>query len=139
MPINSGIPTPQSAGNITATVTNNTITNNPFGVSIDAGFPLRADARLWTASVQATFFGNIIAGSKQSPALITFTRSTAAMFPNQLKSLNYLQNSSFTISDSGNDLNGYWFDHPAADPIDGRLLQNVLKVNGLTIPNGRNF
>ena len=48
-------------------------------------------------------------------------------------------NTIVTISDPNGDLNGYWFDHPAVDPIDGRFLNNVLTVNGLTISNGRNF
>jgi hypothetical protein len=120
-------------------VTNNTVTNNSFGISIDAGFPFRADERLWTASIQATFGGNIISGNKRNSALITFTRNTAAMFPNELKDFNYLQKSTFSISDSGRDLRGYWLDHPSVDPIDGRVLQNTLKVNGVKVPNGRNF
>ena len=137
--INTGIPTPQSTGNVTAAVINNTITNNSFGISIDAGFPLRADARLWTASFQAAFSGNIISDNKRTSALITFTRNTSAIFPNQLKNFKYLQESIFTIIDPGGDLNGYWFDHPATDPIDGRTLQNTLRVNGVKVPNGRNF
>jgi hypothetical protein len=137
--INPSIPTAQSTGNVTATVIYNTITNNSFGVSFDAGFPFRTDARLWTASFQATFSGNIISGNKRTPALITFTRNTAAMFPNQLKDFKYLQQTTFTISDQGGDINGYWLDHPAMDPIDGRILHNTLTVNGVTLPNGRNF
>jgi len=134
------IPAAQSAGNLTVSVSNNTITNNAFGVTIDAGFPFRADPRLWTASFRTTFSGNIISGSKKAQALITFTRNTTAISPPELKKgFKYLQDSTITISDPGGDLNGYWLDHPAIDPIDGRLLNNRLKVNGVTIPNGRNF
>ena len=135
-----GIPAAQSAGNLRVSVTNNTITNNSLGVSIDAGFPFRADQRLWSASFGITFSGNTVSGSKRAQALITFTRNTTAIFPEELrKDFKYLQDSTFTISDPGGDLNGYWFDHPATDPIDGRFLNNTLKVNGVTIPNGRNF
>ena len=137
--INTGIPTPQSTGNVTVTVINNTVTNNSFGVSIDAGFPLRADARLWTADFQATFSGNIISENKRTPAVITFTRNTAPMFPNQLKDFKYLQDSIFEISDPGSNLDGYWFDHPAMDPIDGLFLNNTLIVNGVSVPNGRSI
>ena len=138
--IDSGIPAAQSAGNLTVSVTNNTITNNSFGVVIDAGFPFRADQRLWTASFRTTFSGNTISGSNRAQALITFTRNSAAIFPAELKTgFKYLQDSTFTISDPGGDLNGYWFDHPSMDPIDGRFLNNTLRVNGVTIPNGRNF
>ena len=121
-------------------VINNTITNNSLGVSVDAGFPFRTDQRLWTASFRTTFTGNTISGSKLAQALITFTRNSTAIFPGELKKdFKYLQGSTFTISDPGGDLNGYLFDHPATDPIDGRFLNNTLKVNGVKIPNGRNF
>lgn len=98
--IHPSIPTAQRAGNLTASVTNNTITNNSIGVSIDAGFPFRADQRLWTASFSTTFSGNTIAGSKTTQALITFTRNTTAIFPQELKkNFKYLQDSTVTISD----------------------------------------
>ena len=74
-----------------------------------------------------------------TPALITFTRNDAAIFPHQVKSFKYLQGSIFTISDPDGNLNGYWFDHPAMDPVDGRFLNNTLKVNDVIVPNGRNF
>jgi len=137
--INLGIPTAQNTGNVTATVINNTVMGNSFGVTIDAGFPYRADQRLWNASFSVAFSGNVISGSKRSPALITFTRNEATIFPKMLKAYKYLQDSTFTLSDSGGNLNGYWFDHPATDPTDGRLLNNTLIVNGVTVPNGRNF
>src|SRR5437667_1101608 len=133
------IPVPQAAGNLSVSVTDNTIANNALGVSIDAGFPDRTDPRLWTGNLRASFDGNSISGSKLTPALITFTRNEAATQPSKPKYWKYLQDSTFTISDPNGDLNGYWFDHPAVDPIDGRFLNNVLVVNGLTIPNGRNF
>ena len=129
----------QSTANITVNVISNKITNNSVGVTIDAGFPFRADPRLWTAGFRATFAGNTISASKNTPALISFTRNTAAEFPQQLKTYKYLQDSIITITDPTADLSGYWFDHPATDPIDGRTLNNSLKVNGSTIPNGRNF
>jgi len=83
--------------------------------------------------------GNTISASKTTPALISFTRNTAAEFPQQLKTFKYLQDSIITITDPTADLSGYWFDHPATDPIDGRILNNSLKLNGSTIPNGKNF
>ena len=134
-----GIPAAQSTGKLKATVTNNTITNNSFGVSIDAGFPFRTDTRLWSAKFQTTFFGNTIVASTTAAALITFTRNTTALSRKELKDYKYLQDSTIAITDWDGDLSGYWFDNPATDPMDGRILNNKLTVNGVTIPNGRNF
>jgi hypothetical protein len=139
MAIIPGIPATQSDSNITVNATDNKITNNSIGVSIDAGFSYRADPRLFTAGLSATFAGNTISASKNTPALILFTYLTAAEFPRGLKTFKYLQDSVITITDPTADLSGYWFDHPATDPIDGRMLNNSLKLNGQTIPNGRNF
>src|SRR5262249_41645390 len=61
------IPATQSESNITVNVTDNRITNNSIGISIDAGFPFRADPRLWTAGLSTTFAGNTISASKKTP------------------------------------------------------------------------
>jgi hypothetical protein len=135
-----GIPTAQSTGNLQVSVTNNTILNNSIGVSIEAGFAYRSDPRLWGANFHATFSGNAIVGSKGTAALMTFTSEYASIFPNELKKdYKYLEDSTIAISDPERDLAGYWFDNQAADPIDGRSLNNALTVNGITIPSGRNF
>jgi len=134
-----GVPTAQTGADLDVSVTNNTLMNNSFGVKIDAGFAFRADQRTWTAGFRTIFSGNSISGSKRTPALISFTHSTAAIYPAALKDFKYLQDSTLTIRDSGGDLEGYWLDRPMTDPIDGRTLNNVLEVNGVTIANGRNF
>ena len=72
-----------------------------------------------------------------APALISFTRNTATLTPSQLPLWKYLEHSTFDITDSDGELNGYWLDHPVFDPIDGRLLQNILRINGVEISNGR--
>jgi hypothetical protein len=43
------------------------------------------------------------------------------------------------IADLDGELAGYWFDHPATDPVDGRTLNNHLFINGAEIANGRNL
>lgn len=129
----------QNAGDLEVIVTNNTIMKNSFGITIDAGFPFRADPGMWIASFQTTFSGNSIFASKAAPALISFTRSTTAIDPRELNVFKYLDESRIVISDPDGDLIGYWFDHPALDPIDGRSLNNTLVINGVAIPNGRNF
>ena len=69
-------PTGQSSGTMTAVISDNNITNNWFGVSIDAGFPYRtfqgtADLRQYSGSLDLDFEGNQVSGNVQS-AIITF-------------------------------------------------------------------
>jgi hypothetical protein len=132
---------------VSALVLENRIRGNRNGVVIDAGFPYRAigtsfDPRLHRGSADVTLRNNDVAGNVV-PALITFTRSTAALVPTQLApsptgtSWKYLQESSFRIHDPLDSLAGYWLDHPEFDPIDGRQLQNALIVNGREVATGR--
>lgn len=135
-------PNPGDSGNVTATISNNRIHNNRFGFSIDAGFPYRTfggnpDPRLHKGTLNLSIRDNDVNGNLKAPALISFTRNTATLTPSQLSQWKYLEHSTFEITDSDGDLNGYWFDHPVSDPIDGRLLQNILRINGVEIPNGR--
>ncbi len=53
------------------------------------------------------------------------------------RSNKYLQSSVFDITYGKGELDGFWFDHPEDEPIDGRRLGNVLRINGDEIPNGR--
>jgi hypothetical protein len=126
----------------TALIVRNRIHGNRIGVVIDAGFPYRVvdsnvDPRLFRGSLDVNFRDNDVAANLSAPALITFTRNSAALSPTQLSSWKYLQDSSFLISDPQNSLADYWLDHPAFDPIDGRTLRNVLTVNGHQIGNDR--
>jgi hypothetical protein len=131
------VPQGQSTGSIQATVTNNTITNNSFGVVIDAGFPWRDDPRVWAANFNIVFSRNTVSVSKKAQALITFTRFTTSLDSKELNVFKYLTNSLFSISDFDNSLSGYWFDNPLTDPISGLPLQNTLVVNGVATPPGR--
>ena len=130
-------------GNVTATISNNRISNNKLGVSIDAGFPYRtvmgsADPRLHNGTLNLSLVGNEVVANLMAPALISFTRNTATLTPGQLTTQwKYLERSTFDITDPDGNLNGYWFDHPVTDPVDGRTLQNTLRINGAVIPNGR--
>ena len=127
---------------VTALIVGNRIRSNKIGVVIDAGFPHRAvdssvDPRLFRGSLDVTLRDNDVAANLSAPALMTFTRNSAALSPAQLSSWKYLQDSSFRISDPQDSLADYWLDHPEVDPIDGRTLQNVLTINGIRIENGR--
>jgi len=137
-------PTGQSSGSMTAVISDNNITNNWFGVSIDAGFPYRTfqgtpDPRQYTGSLDLGFEGNQASGNVQS-AIITFERNTTTLHPVQMDpskrptSYKYLQSASYNVRYDDGSLDGYWVDHPVVDPIDRRILNNHLIVNGLEIP-----
>ncbi len=135
-------PSQGTSGSVTATVSNNRISNNTFGFSIAAGFPFRTlagspDPRLHNGMLNLSFEDNEVAGNLEAPAIITFTQLSATLAPAQLNQWKYLEHSTFNLTDPNGELNGYWFDHPATDPIDGRTLQNILSINGTVIPNGR--
>lgn len=135
-------PNQGTSGNVTATISRNRISNNKLGFSIDAGFPYRTfegspDARLHNGTVNLSLEDNEVVGNLQAPALISFTRNSATLIPSQLSQWKYLERSTFDITDPDGNLNGYWFDHPVSDPLDGRTLQNTLSINGVEIPNGR--
>ena len=129
-------PAIQTSGTVVATISGNRISNNALGVTIDAGFPYRLEYS-FTGTLDLTFNSNQIVGNRLTPALISFTRNTATLFPSELDLWNFIGNSTFNIKYSSGDLDGYWFDHPVSDPIDGRTLRNILKINGAIIPNGR--
>jgi hypothetical protein len=136
-------PTGQSSGTMTAVISDNNIMNNWFGVSIDAGFPYRTfrgtpDLRQYSGSLDLGFEGNQASGNVQS-AIITFERNTATLHPVQMDptkrptSYKYLRSASYNVRYDDGSLDGYWVDHPVVDPIDGRILNNHLIVNGLEI------
>jgi hypothetical protein len=136
-------PTGQSSGTMTAVISDNSVTNNWFGVSIDAGFPHRTfqgtpDLRQYTGSLDLGFEGNQVSGNVQS-AIITFERNTTTLHPVQMDpskrptSYKYLQSATYDVRYNDGSLDGYWVDHPVVDPIDRRILNNHLIVNGLEI------
>ena len=135
-----------TSGNVTVFISDNRISNNNFGYSIDAGFPYRVfngspDPRLHTGTVNLSLEDNEVVGNLRAPALITFNRNTATLNPgsstNGVTRFKYLEHSTYNITDADGELNGYWFDHPVSDSVDGRTLQNTLRINGVVIPNGR--
>jgi hypothetical protein len=146
----------QSEGHVHASVTGNRIVGNEMGFSIDAGFPYRkvqtprgpvCDARVYSGSIDLSLSGNTVAGSRLTPALITFTRSTGALDPSTLPLWQYLHGATYTIADPENILAGALIDHPDTDPFVGPCpadathenLSNLLRYNGQVLPHGRNF
>ena len=115
---------------------------------MDAGFAFRTqnsavDPRLYTGTFDLTFADNDMIGNTCTPAFISFTPFTASNTPAQLNpvgrllSYKYLESSTYDITYSNGELDGYWVDHPETDPFDARTLKNVLRINGNEILNGR--
>jgi len=142
----------QSAASVEALIQDNRIDGNRIGVAIDAGFPVRSvggvcESRVYSGAVDLDLRGNSLTGSLQAPALVAFTRNTAAQNPLQLPLWQYLHGAMYTISDRDGTLDDAWIDHPAADPFLGPCpgdatnepLGNGFVYNGLVLPNGRNF
>jgi hypothetical protein len=142
----------QSSASLSAVVQGNRIVGNRVGVYVDAGFPYRrvgtsCDSRVYSGGMDLRFAGNTLSESLLTPALITFTRSLAALTPALLPQFQYLHGATFTISDIDGVLAGAWIDHPDTDPFLGpcpadatrEALGNVLIYNDQVLPNGRNF
>jgi hypothetical protein len=116
---------------VRATVEGNTMDHDGYGVIVDAGFPFRPDARLFTGAVSATFSSNTIAHvTSGKPAIVSFTRYTATLCPKELAAWKYLQHSSYTLTGTDNTFTGAVIDNPTHDPIDARPLRNTLTING---------
>jgi hypothetical protein len=123
-------------GAVRARIEGNRLVGNEFGVVVDAGFPDRSPAVAYTGTLDLAFDNNEVTGNVRAPALFSFTRSTATTTPANLNRFEYLQNALFDIR-YGVELDGWWFDHPELDPVDGQWLGNTLRVNGSEVPNGR--
>jgi hypothetical protein len=142
----------QSSARIYARAQDNRISGNRVGVLIDAGFPHRffqgvCDPRVYSGGVDLELRGNTVTHSLATPALITLTRSLAALNPSMLSQFQYLHNATFVISDPDGTLESAWIDHPSTDPFIGSCfgdgtqesLGNTVIYNGALLPNGRNF
>lgn len=140
----------QSTGNVRARIQGNRIGGNQIGFTIDAGFPYRrigstCDTRTYSGSFEIDLMGNSLSGSSLTPALISFTRSTAALNQATLGAWQYLHGATFRIHDPESALAGAWIDHPEDDPLLGPCpedsthepLENALLYNGSIVPTGR--
>lgn len=142
----------QAAANVRAVLQDNRLVGNQIGLSLDAGFPYRrvgttCDPRVFSGTIDLRLQGNTLTDSLIAPALLTFTRNTAAVTPATLPQWQYLHGATFTISDRQGTLANAWIDHPERDPFLGPCagdavnepLGNILRYNGVDILNGRNF
>lgn len=142
----------QSTGNVHALLQGNRIAGNRTGLFVDAGFPYRrvgttCDPRVYSGSIDLTLKGNTLTDSLLTPALVTFTRNSAALNPATLPQWQYLHGATFAITDPDGTLADAWIDHPERDPFLGPCagdavnepLGNILRYNGVELANGRNF
>jgi hypothetical protein len=108
--------------------------NGRHGLVFDSGFTHRADPRRWTATMTLSLGGNQLENNGFGPAYFGFTRYQESINA-ALGSLNpansqfrYLRDSSYDVTA---DLTDFDHDNRAADPIDGSVTGNVLRVNGV--------
>lgn len=113
-----------NAANVSGTahvrITDNVLTNNRFGVIVEAGSTLRGDAFVQLA-------GNVYRAICQANVYLSFARHTTGL---GLANTPYLRNSTYRVTlDRGTVPNSVWFAHPAG-------LGNVLILDDSTIANG---
>jgi hypothetical protein len=123
-----GIGAPNVAGTSLVDLRDNTISNNNFGVMVEAAFPVAGSTLQGNAIV--TLAGNDIFRSCQNDVLVAFTRHVKALGAG-MPQLPYLRNSSYTINLADDvDWSDVWYDNPAG-------MGNTLTVDGVVIPSGR--
>jgi hypothetical protein len=127
---------------LSLTATNNRITGNNFGFSIDAGFPYRFPYYDWGpmygCTTELKLKDNKVDSNTNGPALVTFNRSTVEVIKTELATFEFLRGSTIRITTDG-ELDGFAWDNPDADPFDGAELDNHLYVNLVEVlPHGRN-
>ena len=110
------------------------------------GGPSACDERVYHGSFDLELNGNDLSGSLLASALISFTRNDASFTPADLQFWQFLHDTTFTISDPDESLEGFLLDHPTRDPFTGGLcpgdtvqepLNNLLIYNGAVVPNGQ--
>ena len=136
-------------GSVDGVFQNNTFRGSPRYAIILNGTQTvrRSDGQHYSGNVNATFADNAIeeAGVTRAVSLITFTNSRATELPCELNPANtpltcptlagnplqyweYLEASVFDLHHSG-ELSNPLIDHPEIEPVDGRVLSNVLRIN----------
>jgi hypothetical protein len=148
------LPSPSLQGTVEAVLSGNRFRGAPrYAIIVNAGTAVvrRADGLRYSGSVDATFADNLIdeTGVTRAVALITFTNSRATELPCELDPANtkdecpsltgsplqyweYLEASVFDVHHSG-ELDGALVDHPEVEPVDGRVLGNLLLINDAVV------
>ncbi len=121
-----GVGAPNVRGKVNATMRENTLTGNTFGIILEAGFPVAGTTL--RGDITAVIENNIISGSCQAPLLVSFSRHTTGL---GLATAPYLQNSSIAVQLTNPEEwdQTAWFAHV---PNQG----NTLTVNARNIAPG---
>ncbi|MBK8249654.1 MAG: hypothetical protein IPK85_19980 [Gemmatimonadetes bacterium] len=121
-----GVGAPNVKGHVRASLTDNVLVNNTFGIIVEAGFPV-AGSRL-RGDITVEIGGNDISGSCQAPILVSFSRHTTGL---GLTNQPYLQNSTYSLVMDGNAAwdQQAWYAHT-------RDRGNTLTVNGGVVAPG---
>ena len=121
-----GVGAPGVRNKIVATVRDNVLINNRFGMIIHGAFPVAGTTL--KGDVEVSMRGNVFDQSCQARLLVSFSRHTRTLGVTTTQP--YLLNSIFQIDLGGNiDWSDVWFGHP-----DG--FGNSLIVDGQPIANG---
>jgi hypothetical protein len=116
---------PDVIGTARVTAQDNDLSNNRFGIVVEAGFPVANTAL--RGSVELTLHGNTLTASCQNAMLVTLTSQPTAV---GLQTAPSSRNSTYTIA-LGGDIawSNVWYSHPAG-------AGNTLTVDGQAIDNG---
>jgi len=109
----------------------NEVRDNLVGILVNSAFLSRDFAQTFSARVNATFIDNDVCGNETAPAIFDFTGVGA-----DPASVKYLQNSTYWLTYSGHDLDGFGYNNPASDPYllpAVTPLNNTLRVNGVSL------
>jgi hypothetical protein len=122
-----GVGAPNVHGTIHATVQDNFITDNRFGIIVHGAFPVAGtDLR---GDVDLTLGGNSISGSCQTDLLVAFSRHQTGLGIDA-KPRPFLLGSTFALTLNHNlDWDDAWYSNPEG-------FGNVLVVDGEVIPSG---
>jgi hypothetical protein len=116
---------PDVAGTARVTAQDNDLSNNRFGIVVEAGFAVVNTAQ--RGNVELTLKNNDVSNSCQVGLLVTLASQATTM---GLASLPSLRSSTFTIVLGGDvDWANAWYSHPAG-------ASNTLLVDGRTIDAG---
>ncbi len=125
-----GVGAPNVKGLVRASLRDNTLINNTFGILVEAGFPVAGT--LLRGDIRAEITGNTISGSCQAPLFVSFSRHTTGL---GLNNLPYLQNSTYTLTNADRNDDPVpwegqaWYAHPGN-------RGNTLTVNGSAVTPG---
>lgn len=124
-------------GTLQAFVLRNTSVGNGFyGVDLEGGFTERTEPRRFVQDLSVYFERNSFAGNGLAGALFSFRHWAAAVGFEPLERFKFAEDSTYQVTDPEGELAGFDLDHPATDPLSGTVLDNLLTVNGVEVPNG---